>query len=265
MLTNAQAEAPPAVIDLMAVGQVDEMSAKLPPHVIASMKALFDKLYDKITPQAEADDQMQEAESAPVSAPISARASTRGAFTPVTGAFTPIMASTRGSNRDSNRGSATPTSALSRPTSSRRSPTPALSVGSIQAETPVEPETITEPVVRDPTPKPVEEAAVDEPIVEEAMLDAAPLEAAIIESTPNDIIQKEASPVPAASIEPAAEEKPVELQAEASPVREITPFETVPVQVVTENNPEPDKMDEDPVENHVEPQIHQDEDMEMLL
>jgi len=236
----------------MAVDQAEKMSEKLPPHVIMSMKALFDKLYAKIT-QAEDDEQMPE--SAPVSAPISARASIRGAFTPV-----------MGSVRGSNHGSATPTSALSRPASSRRSPTPALSVGSVQAETPVEPENIiTEPKIRDSTPKLAEEARVEEPVIEEAMLDAAPIEEAVIESTPDELIQKESSPARAASIEPAVEEKPVEIQAEASPVREITPAVTVPVQVVTEADPEPDKMDEDPIENHVEPQIQQDDDMEMLL
>jgi len=251
MLTRAQAEAPPEVIELMALDQVEEMSEKLPSHVITSMKVLFDKLYAKITPQVE-DNQ----HSAPASAPTSAPTSVRGSVTP-------LLTSARGSIR----GSATPTSVLSRPASSRGSATPAPSAASVRAD-PIDPENIiAEPATRDPTPKLVEEAPVEEETVEEPMLDAAPLEEAIIESTPDELV-KEASPARAASIEPAAEAKPVEVQAEPSPVREITPFQDASVQVVTETEAEPDKMDEDPVENHVEPQIQQDNsddhDMEML-
>jgi hypothetical protein len=250
MLTRAQAEAPPEVIDLMAVDQVDVMSEKLPPHIITSMKHLFDKLYAKITPQVE-DHQMEE--SAPASAAISARASIRGSATPAPASV---------------RGSVTPVPVASVRGSARNSATPAPSVAPVQAEAAVEPENV---IQKDASPElveeaPIEDAIVEDAIIEETMADAAPVETSQAEASPI-----EPPPVKVASVEAepvkCVVHTPAEVQAEASPVRETTPAAAVPVQVVTETEPEPEKMDEDLVENHVEPQLQQqdDDDTEMLL
>ena len=231
----------------MAVDQVDEMTEKLPPHVITSMKHLFDMLYAKITPEAE-DHQMHE--SAPASAPSSAHASTRGSTTPAPASV---------------RGSVTPAPLASVRGSARNSASPAPSVALVQAEAAVEPENV---IHQDASPElieaaPFEDAMVEDAVIEETMTGAAPVE----------LTRSEASPIEEAPLKATVEAEhakcvisaPVEVQAEASPVRETTP---APVQVVTETEPEPEpeKMDEDLVENHVEPQVQDgDHDTEMLL
>jgi hypothetical protein len=248
MLTRAQAEAPPQVIDLMAVDQVDEMTEKLPPHVITSMKHLFDKLYAKITPEAE-DHQMHE--SAPASAPSSARASIRGSTTPAPASV---------------RGSVTPAPVASVGGSARNSATPAPSVALVQAEAAIEPENVTH---QDASLELIEEAPIEDAIVEDAMIEETIADAAPVELTQSEASPIEPAPLKAASVEAEPVKcvisAPVEVQAEASPVRETTP---APVQVLTETEPEPEpeKMDEDVVENHVGPQVQdEDHDTEMLL
>lgn len=242
----------------MAVDQVDEME-KLPPHVITSMKHLFDKLYEKITPQVE-DYQMQE------SAPTSARASVRGSATP---------------DPTSIRGSATPATIASIRGSARNSATPAPCAGADQVKAAVEhaidlfDEVVAAPKPTEAmqksldvdVPQPGEDEMVEDAEVEQINAHAAPVEEAIIDdAAPVESAPAIPSPIREPSIEATAvEPAPVEVQAEPSPVREPTPVAAAPVHAVTET--EHEKMDEDPVENHVEPQVQhlEDDDTDMLL
>lgn len=242
MLTRGQAEAPPEVIEMMALDQVDALSEKLPTHLITSMKSLFDKLYEKINPL--------EGNHVQVSAPISARVSTRGSATPA-----PISA--LASARGSIRGSATPAP-----------PSP-----SIPAEV-VEPE-VEKNVVRDATPKtikePAEDAMIEDSIVEESIADAA-----LVEIVTNQLPVETATPLEEADVIAS----PFQTQVEATPI-EVAPVAVNTEMEHEHEKMEEDPVDfpvqtpvEKPVEQQVEPAIelqvepqvqHEDADTEMLL
>lgn len=238
IINTLLAEAPPAVIEMMALDQVDALSDKLPTHLIMSMKLLFDKLYEKITPLE--DNHVQ------VSAPISARVSTRGSATPA-----PISA--LASARGSVRGSATP----------------APRSASIPAEV-VEPE-VEKIVVRDATPntieEPAEDAMIEDSIVEELTADAASVEAVTDQSPIETATPIEAPEVVVSPIQTQVEATLIE----AAPISVVTETEhehekmdedpvEYPVQTSVEKQVEP------VVELRAEPEIqHEDADTEMLL
>jgi hypothetical protein len=226
------------VIEMMALDQVDALSEKLPTHIITSMKSLFDKLYEKITPLE--DHRVQ------VSAPISTRISTRGSATPA-----PISA--LASARGSNRGSATP----------------APRSASIPAEV-GKPEVV-ENVVGDATPEIIkespEDAMAEESATGESMADAAPVEVLTEESPIETATPLEAPEVVATPIQTQVEET----LTEAAPVTVITETEQehdkmdedlaeFSVQKPVEKPVEP------ALELRAEPQVqHEDADTEMLL
>ncbi len=226
----------------MALDQVDALSEKLPTHLITSMKSLFDKLYEKITPPE--DNHVQ------VSAPISARVSRRGSATPA-----PISA--LASARGSVRGSATP---------APRSASPPAEV--------VEPE-VAKNVVRDATPSTIEEPAedvmIEDSIVEDSTADAASVEA-VTEQLPIEIAKPiEApevvvSPIPAHLEATPTEAALLAVNTETEHEHEKMDEDPVEFAVQTSVQTPVEKQVEPAVELEAEPQAqHEDTDTEMLL